>query len=73
MDKYPGYASWAAELAARDNGFTFIVVVAAIILLWMFYSRTIFKRLENISRPVVITVLYVSIIGMQLMLGGGSK
>jgi hypothetical protein len=59
-----------AQVAARDNGFAVIVAVSAIILLWLFYSRTIFKRLEAISRPLMVAVVYASLIGMVLFSAG---
>jgi hypothetical protein len=71
LDKYPGYATWLQTLIDRDNAFTFLIVISAIVLLWMLYSRTIFKRLENISRPAVVVVLYTAIVAMQFILGNG--
>ena len=69
MDKYPGYAAWLAELHSRDVAFTFLALTAGVALLWLLYTRRIFKRFEAISRVAIITGLYGSIALLQIILG----
>lgn len=69
MDKYPGYAGWVSALTSRDNSFTFIVMVAGIVLLWVLYSKTIFKRIDGITRFSVVALFYVGLIAFQVMYG----
>jgi cytochrome b subunit of formate dehydrogenase len=69
MDKYPGYAEWAAQLASRDNAFLFIIIVSGIVLLWVLYSKTIFKRIDTITRFSIVALFYLCLIGFQVMYG----
>jgi hypothetical protein len=73
LDKYPGYALWAAQLVARDNAFLFLIVVSAIVLLWLLYSRTLFKRLENAGRFILVVAFYTSMLTLQVVLGSGPR
>jgi len=69
LDKYPGYGSWLSALTSRDNSFTFIIMVAAIVLLWVLYSKTIFKRINRITLFSVVSLFYVGLIAFQVMYG----
>jgi len=69
LDKYPGYAAWLAELHNRDVAFTFLALIAGVALLWLLYTRRIFKRFEATSRVAIIAGLYGSIALLQIILG----